>query len=52
MNCKPPVEAYNSMLFDRANLKAIALLIKHRHELFDVSQNLAKIWQKSGKNLI
>lgn len=42
MNRKPQVEAYNSSLFDKANLNAIELLINHRHELFDVSQNFVK----------
>ena len=37
MNHKPPLEAYYSMLFDKANLKRIRVIIKHRHEVFTVS---------------
>jgi hypothetical protein len=40
MNHKPPVEAYNSLLFDKANLKRIRVIIKHRHEFINVSQKL------------
>ena len=38
MNHKPQLEAYYSMLFDKANLKCIRVIIKHRHDLFNVSQ--------------
>jgi len=40
MNHKPQVEAYNSLLFDKANLKCKRVIIKHRHELINVSQKL------------
>jgi len=37
MNHKPQLETYYSMLFDKANLKRIRVIIKHRHEVFTVS---------------
>jgi hypothetical protein len=40
MNHKPQLEPYNSLLFDKANLKCIRVIIKHRHVLFNVSQKL------------
>ena len=39
MNHKPQLEPYNSLLFDKVNLKRIRVIINHRHELFNVSQN-------------
>ena len=38
MNHKPQLEPYNSLLFDKANLKCIRVIIKHRRDLFNVSQ--------------
>ena len=38
MNHKPQLEPYNSLLFYRANLKRIRVIIKHRRDLFNVSQ--------------
>ena len=38
MNHKPHVEAYNSTFFYKANLKRRGVIIKHRHELFNVSK--------------
>jgi hypothetical protein len=37
MNHKPRLEAYNSLLFDKANLKCMRVIIKYRHEVFTVS---------------
>jgi len=37
MNHKPQLEPYNSLLFDKANLKRAGVIIKYRHELFNVS---------------
>jgi len=31
MNHKPQLEPYNSLLFDKANLKCARVIIKHRH---------------------
>jgi hypothetical protein len=39
MNHKPQLEPYNSLLFYRANLKWMGVIIKHRHELINVSQS-------------
>ena len=38
MKHKPQLEAYNSTLFYKANLKCIRVIIKHRHDLFNVSR--------------
>jgi hypothetical protein len=38
MNHKPQLEPYDSLLFDKANLKCMSVIIKHRHDLFTVSQ--------------
>ena len=40
MNHKPQLEAYYSMIFYKANLKCIRVIIKHRHEVFTVSSFL------------
>jgi len=40
MNHKPQLEAYYSLLFDKANLKCMRVIIKHRHQLINVSQQL------------
>ena len=37
MNHKPHLEAYNSTFFYKVNLKRMGVIIKHRHELFNVS---------------
>ena len=39
MNHKPLVEPYNSLLFDEPNLKRAGAIIKHRHELINVSRH-------------
>jgi len=40
MKHKPQLEAYISLLFYKANLKCIRVIIKHRHELINVSQKI------------
>ena len=40
MNLKPHLESYGSLIFYEVNLKRARVIIKHRHEFFNVSQTI------------